>query len=122
MARVTRWPERIVACSTKEAAKTFAEDLAAWALREPHRFSPNVTLRAVVQIFLLPTVAYYGAAAEIDYFAQTAEFIVPSAAGNADSATRDMTLAKDIPARPGTLRGFGCQISLGIDHVLRQGC
>lgn len=50
-----------------------AEELADWALREPDRFSPNVTLRAVVQDFLLPTVAYYGGAAEIAYFAQTAE-------------------------------------------------
>jgi bacillithiol biosynthesis cysteine-adding enzyme BshC len=50
-----------------------AEELAEWALREPDRFSPNVTLRAVVQDYLLPTVAYYGGAAEIAYFAQTAE-------------------------------------------------
>ncbi len=50
-----------------------AEELADWALREPERFSPNVTLRAVVQDFLLPTVAYYGGAAEIAYFAQTSE-------------------------------------------------
>ena len=50
-----------------------AEELAEWALRDPNRFSPNVTLRAVVQDFLLPTVAYYGGAAEIAYFAQTAE-------------------------------------------------
>src|SRR5258706_8718271 len=54
-------------------AEFSAEELAAWALREPDRFSPNVTLRAVVQDFLLPTVAYYGGAAEIAYFAQTAE-------------------------------------------------
>jgi bacillithiol biosynthesis cysteine-adding enzyme BshC len=50
-----------------------ADELAEWALREPEAFSPNVTLRAVVQDYLLPTVAYYGGAAEIAYFAQTAE-------------------------------------------------
>lgn len=50
-----------------------ADELAEWALREPERFSPNVTLRAVVQDFLLPTVCYYGGAAEIAYFAQTSE-------------------------------------------------
>jgi len=49
------------------------EDLAALALSEPQRFSPNVTLRAVVQDYLLPTISYYGGAAEIAYFAQTAE-------------------------------------------------
>lgn len=48
-----------------------AEELSDLALREPARFSPNVTLRAVVQDFLLPTAAYYGGAAEIAYFAQT---------------------------------------------------
>lgn len=50
-----------------------ADELADWAAREPERFSPNVTLRAVVQDFLLPTIVYYGGSAEIAYFAQTSE-------------------------------------------------
>ncbi|HKY45220.1 MAG TPA: bacillithiol biosynthesis cysteine-adding enzyme BshC [Pyrinomonadaceae bacterium] len=49
------------------------EELATMALQTPERFSPNVTLRAVVQDYLLPTIAYHGGAAEIAYFAQTAE-------------------------------------------------
>jgi bacillithiol biosynthesis cysteine-adding enzyme BshC len=49
------------------------EELAALASSEPERLSPNVTLRAVVQDYLLPTVAYFGGAAEVAYFAQTAE-------------------------------------------------
>jgi bacillithiol biosynthesis cysteine-adding enzyme BshC len=50
-----------------------AEEISKLALSQPERFSPNVTLRAVVQDYLLPTIAYYGGAAEIAYFAQTAE-------------------------------------------------
>ncbi|HYK21034.1 MAG TPA: bacillithiol biosynthesis cysteine-adding enzyme BshC [Pyrinomonadaceae bacterium] len=50
-----------------------ADELATMAQETPERFSPNVTLRAVVQDYLLPTIAYYGGAAEIAYFAQTAE-------------------------------------------------
>lgn len=58
----------------KDAREEYtAEDLASMAEREPQRFSPNVTLRAVVQDYLLPTVAYFGGSAEIAYFAQTAE-------------------------------------------------
>ncbi len=59
---------------TKDREQQYsAEELAAMALETPQRFSPNVTLRAVVQDYLLPTIAYYGGAAEIAYFAQTAE-------------------------------------------------
>jgi bacillithiol biosynthesis cysteine-adding enzyme BshC len=59
---------------TKDGGDSYsAEDLADLAAREPERFSPNVTLRAVVQDYLLPTIAYYGGSAEIAYFAQTAE-------------------------------------------------
>jgi bacillithiol biosynthesis cysteine-adding enzyme BshC len=56
----------------KDSAYT-AQELADLATVEPERFSPNVTLRAVVQDYLLPTIAYLGGAAEIAYFAQTAE-------------------------------------------------
>jgi bacillithiol biosynthesis cysteine-adding enzyme BshC len=59
--------------SAKQNDAYTAEELADWAQREPDRFSPNVTLRAVVQDYLLPTIAYYGGSAEIAYFAQTAE-------------------------------------------------
>ncbi|MDT5120738.1 MAG: bacillithiol synthase [Acidobacteriota bacterium] len=58
----------------KDAREEYtADELSLMAAREPQKFSPNVTLRAVVQDYLLPTVAYFGGAAEIAYFAQTAE-------------------------------------------------
>ncbi|MBA2606567.1 MAG: bacillithiol biosynthesis cysteine-adding enzyme BshC, partial [Acidobacteria bacterium] len=48
-------------------------ELADLAAQHPERFSPSVVLRSVVQDYLLPTVTYYGGAAEIAYFAQSAE-------------------------------------------------
>jgi len=56
-----------------DAREWTTDELSALALAQPARFSPNVTLRAVVQDYLLPTVAYFGGAAEVAYFAQTAE-------------------------------------------------
>jgi len=54
-------------------AEYTSDELAQLALNSPKKFSPNVTLRAVVQDYLLPTIAYYGGSAEIAYFAQTGE-------------------------------------------------
>lgn len=59
---------------TKEIKREFTlEELADIAADEPQRFSPSVVLRSVVQDYLLPTVCYFGGAAEIAYFAQSAE-------------------------------------------------
>jgi bacillithiol synthase len=59
---------------TKDESREFTlEELAEIAGREPQRFSPSVVLRSVVQDYLLPTVCYFGGAAEIAYFAQSGE-------------------------------------------------
>jgi bacillithiol biosynthesis cysteine-adding enzyme BshC len=71
---ITRNSEGLYQAKGATGGKTYtAEELAELAASEPERFSPNVTLRAVVQDYLLPTIAYFGGAAEIAYFAQTGE-------------------------------------------------
>jgi bacillithiol biosynthesis cysteine-adding enzyme BshC len=64
---------RYQAKGAKDGESYTAEELGELAASDPERFSPNVTLRAVVQDYLLPSIAYFGGAAEIAYFAQTAE-------------------------------------------------
>jgi bacillithiol biosynthesis cysteine-adding enzyme BshC len=46
------------------------QELVELARRCPNCFSPNVSLRPVVQDYLLPTAAYIGGPAEVAYFAQ----------------------------------------------------
>ncbi|MCU0239109.1 MAG: bacillithiol biosynthesis cysteine-adding enzyme BshC, partial [Pyrinomonadaceae bacterium] len=59
---------------TKGIEREFTlNELAELAENEPHRFSPSVVLRSVVQDYLLPTICYFGGAAEIAYFAQSGE-------------------------------------------------
>jgi len=58
----------------KDSEREFSlAELTEIAAVEPQRFSPSVVLRSVVQDYLLPTVCYFGGAAEIAYFAQSAE-------------------------------------------------
>lgn len=58
----------------KDSDREFTlKELAEIAENEPHRFSPSVVLRSVVQDYLLPTITYFGGGAEIAYFAQSAE-------------------------------------------------
>ncbi len=54
------------------AEKIAREDLLRRVGEHPENFSPNVLLRPVVQDYLLPTVTYFGGAAEVAYFAQAA--------------------------------------------------
>ena len=59
---------------TRDGSREFTlDELAAIAADEPSRFSPSVVLRSVVQDYILPTVCYFGGAAEIAYFAQSGE-------------------------------------------------
>jgi bacillithiol biosynthesis cysteine-adding enzyme BshC len=57
--------------TVKGSERSFTDqELIELAARCPSCFSPNVTLRPVVQDYLLPTAAYIGGPAEIAYFAQ----------------------------------------------------
>lgn len=68
LAHTGRGDERFI---VKGSERTFApKELAELARVCPNCFSPNVTLRPVVQDYLLPTAAYIGGPAEIAYFAQ----------------------------------------------------
>lgn len=59
---------------TKDGSREFTlDELAGIAASDPIRFSPSVVLRSVVQDYILPTVCYFGGAAEIAYFAQSGE-------------------------------------------------
>ncbi|HXU39132.1 MAG TPA: bacillithiol biosynthesis cysteine-adding enzyme BshC [Blastocatellia bacterium] len=67
-AAITQHGDRFV---VKGSGKSFSQaELVELAARCPSCFSPNVTLRPVVQDYLLPTAAYIGGPAEIAYFAQ----------------------------------------------------
>ncbi len=48
---------------------------------EPHRISPNVLLRPVVESFVFPTLAYVGGPGEVAYFAQLGELFARHGAG-----------------------------------------
>jgi len=57
--------------TVKGSDRTFGlEELTELARVCPNCFSPNVTMRPVVQDYLLPTAAYIGGPAEVAYFAQ----------------------------------------------------
>ncbi len=52
------------------AQKIGRQELLSRVKNHPEDFSPNVLLRPIVQDYLLPTVTYFGGAAEVAYFAQ----------------------------------------------------
>jgi bacillithiol biosynthesis cysteine-adding enzyme BshC len=99
-----------------------ADELAEMALREPERFSPNVTLRAVVQDYLLPTIAYVGGAAEIAYFAQTAEaYRVLNRPATPILPRASLTMVESRTGR--TLERYGLELSdffAGLESVLAR--
>ena len=72
--RVALRKVRIDGYRAKDGEREFSSaELCEIAAKHPERLSPGVMLRPVVQDYLLPTVCYFGGAAEIAYFAQNAE-------------------------------------------------
>jgi bacillithiol biosynthesis cysteine-adding enzyme BshC len=54
------------------AQRIAREELVQRVKKRPEDYSPNALLRPVIQDYLLPTVSYFGGAAEVAYFAQSA--------------------------------------------------
>jgi bacillithiol biosynthesis cysteine-adding enzyme BshC len=108
--------------SGSDAREYSPDELADWAAREPERFSPNVTLRAVIQDYLLPTIAYYGGAAEIAYFAQTAEvYRILERPATPILARASLTFVRKHTWR--SLERYGIRLTdffQGLDHVIAQ--
>ncbi|HEX8370586.1 MAG TPA: bacillithiol biosynthesis cysteine-adding enzyme BshC [Pyrinomonadaceae bacterium] len=58
----------------KDTRREFSlDELIEIAENSPQNLSPNALMRPIVQDYLLPTICYFGGAAEIAYFAQNAE-------------------------------------------------
>lgn len=99
-----------------------SDELAALALAEPERLSPNVTLRAVVQDYLLPTIAYFGGAAEVAYFAQTSEsYRVLGRPATPILHRASLTVVERRAGR--TLERYGLKLEdffAGLDHVIAR--
>lgn len=109
--------------AAKEADHEFTlEELADRAARSPAEFSPNVTFRAVVQDYLLPTVAYVGGAAEIAYFAQVAEaYRLLGRPATPIVARASLTIVEHRTAR--MLERYQLHLSdffQGLDHVIAR--
>ena len=98
------------------------DELADLAAQHPQRFSPSVVLRSVVQDYLLPTVTYFGGAAEIAYFAQSAEvYRILNRPQTLILHRASFTLVE--PKHAKTLDKYNLKLQdlfVGIEHILPQ--